>query len=306
MDERDPSTEEEIVRRLLEAAGPRPPIPQEDLDAIAETARSAWSAQVARRDGISVPTPRRPRWVLGLGLAAALVLAAGLAWWWGSRREPVPPTVDWVEALSGPVRVETAGGATVRLHAETRLRFVSAAILELERGAIYVDTGSAPQSPRFEVRTPLGTVQDVGTRFAVQLVGPETLVVRVRDGEVLTEHQGLTDRTPAGQEMVLHRDGTVERHAVAAYGPAWDWVLEAAPGFDVEGRTLQELLDWVSRETGWQIVFADPGLADSAGKTVLHGSFGGLRPDQAPFAVLPGAGLRGEVEDGKLVILAGR
>ncbi len=214
----------------------------------------------------------------------------------------MPPTVSWVEALSGPVRVETAGGATVRLHAETRLRFVSAAVLELERGAIYVDTGSGPRSSRIEVRTPLGTVRDVGTLFAVQVVDPTTLVVRVRDGEVLTEHQGIADRTPAGQEMVLHRDGTVERHAVAAYGPAWDWVLAAAPGFDVEGRTLQELLDWVSRETGWQIVFADPGLAGSAGKTVLHGSLGGLRPDQAPFAVLPGAGLRGEVEDGKLLI----
>ncbi|MEA2599075.1 MAG: transrane sensor [Acidobacteriota bacterium] len=302
MDERDQTTEEETVRRLLESAGPRPPIPQEDLDAISQAARSAWLTQVRQRTGTSTPRPRRPQRALVLGMAAALALAVGFAWW-GSRRAPTPSTVSWIEALSGPVLVQTVGGVTVRLHAETRLRFVSAAVLALERGAIYVDTGSGPRSSTaIVVRTPLGTVRDVGTRFAIQVVDPETLLVRVRDGEVLTEHQGRTDRTPAGQELVLRRDGTVERHAVAIHGPAWEWVLETAPGFEIEGRSLREFLDWVSRETGWQIVFADPELARSAGDTVLHGSLGGLRPDRAPFAVLPGAGLEGKLEDGKLVI----
>ena len=312
MDERDQKTEEEIVRRLLETAGPRPPIPQEDLDAISAAARSAWRTQVQLRAGalapISTISPissgsRRPRRAFVLALAAALALAVGLARW-GSRRAPAPSTISWIEALSGPVLVQTAGGVTVRLHAKTSLRFTSTAVLELERGAIYVDTGSGRRSSSaIVVRTPLGTVRDFGTRFAVEVVGPETLLVRVRDGEVVfTEHQGRIDRIPAGQELVLRRDGTSERRAVTSYGPAWEWTLEAAPGFDVEGRSLRDFLDWVSRETGWQIVFADPGLAASAGTTVLHGSLGGLRPDRAPFAVLPGAGLEGKLEDGRLIV----
>ena len=204
----------------------------------------------------------------------------------------------------GRASLRLAGGATVRLDAATRLRLASAAILELESGAVYVDTG-AGRGP-IEVRTSLGTVRDVGTRFAVQ-VAPETaLRVRVRDGEVLTERRGRTYRTQAGEELELRRNGTSERRAVAPYGPSWEWTLEAAPAFDIEGRSLREFLDWVSRETGWRIVFPDERLADSAAKIVLHGSLGGLRPDRAPFAVLPGAGLEGALRDGELVVRAPR
>jgi hypothetical protein len=348
MDERDhrttdgpsPPGEEEVVRRLLEMAGPRPPIPQEDLDAISAAARLAWRQEIQKRGGVAVEKSSRPLRALALGLAAALALAVGLAGWWGSRSDRVPPTVAWVEAVAGPVHLETAangsrltsagepvplgatlrsggagsegraslrlaGGATVRLDAGTRLRLASAGALELESGALYVDTGSGPRRPAaIEVRTPLGTVRDVGTRFAVRIVEPgkAALLVRVRDGEVLTEHRGRAWRTPAGQELILRRDGTVESRGVATHGAEWDWVLRAAPGFDIEGRSLRELLDWVSRETGWRILFADPGLADSAAKIVLHGGIGDLRADRAPFAVLPGAGLAGELRDGTLVI----
>jgi hypothetical protein len=345
MDERDqmtdgpsPPGEEEVVRRLLEMAGPRPPIPQEDLDAISAAARAVWREEVRKRSGAVLERPRRSLPALALGLAAALALAVGLAgWWWGSRSDRVPPTVAWVEAVTGDVHLgaaanpvaagapvplgaalrsggagsegraslRLAGGATVRLDAGTRLRFASAGILELERGALYVDTGSGPRRPgAIEVRTPLGTVRDVGTRFAVRIVEPgkAALLVRVRDGEVLTEHRGHAWRTPAGQELILHRDGKAEIRGVAIHGAEWDWVLRAAPGFAIEGRSLRELLDWVSRETGWRIRFADPGLADSAAKIVLHGGIGDLRPDRAPFAVLPGAGLSGKLEDGTLVI----
>lgn len=329
--------EEEAVRRLLEMAGPRPPIPQEDLDAISAAARAVWREEVRKRAGAVLESPRRPLRALALGLAAALALAVGLAGWWGSRSDRVPPTVAWVEAVTGDVHLgaaanpvaagesvplgaaiwsggagsegraslRLAGGATVRLDAGTRLRFTSASALELERGALYVDTGSGPRRlAAIEVRTPLGTVRDVGTRFAVRLMAPgkEALLVRVRDGEVLTEHRGRAWRTPAGQELILRRDGTAERRGVATHGAEWDWVLRAAPGFDIEGRSLREFLDWVSHETGWRIRFADPGLADSAAKIVLHGGLGDLRPDRAPFAVLPGAGLAGELEDGTLVI----
>jgi ferric-dicitrate binding protein FerR (iron transport regulator) len=345
MDERDhrttdgpsPPGEEEAVRRLLEMAGPRPPIPQEDLDAISAAARLAWREEVRKRAGAAVARPRRPLRALALGLAAALALAIGLAGWWGSRSDRVPPTAAWVEAVTGGVHLgaaanpitagepvplgaalrsggagsegraslRLAGGATVRLDAGTRLRFASAGALELEHGALYVDTGSGPRRPTaIEVRTPLGTVRDVGTRFAVRIVEPgkAALLVRVRDGEVLTEHRGRTYRTPAGRELTLHRDGTVESRGVATHGAEWDWVLRAAPGFDIEGRNLREFLDWVSRETGWRVLFADSGLADSAAKIVLHGGIGDLRPDRAPFAVLPGAGLSGKLEDGTLVI----
>lgn len=332
MDENDPKTDrlppdEESVRRLLEMAGPRPAIPQEDLDAIAAAARFAWRSQVGRQ------ARERRGWVLAAGLAAALALAVGLAWWWRSREVRVPPTVAWVEVVEGSVQLaedtpaartlakgsaiplgstlysgdgrgslRLVGGATVRLDVETRLRFASIAVLELERGAIYLDTGTGPRSP-IEVRTLAGTVRDIGTRFLVRVgLDRASLLVRVRDGAVLTEHRGRTYPTAAGEELTLHRDGTAEHRASAPYGPAWEWTLEASPSFEIEGRSLQEFLAWISRETGWQVRFTEPELAKSARTIVLHGSLGGLRPDRAPFAILPSAGLAGKLEDGALVV----
>ena len=345
MDERDEETvaaslqeEEESVRRLLEMAGPRPLIPQEDLDAVSNAARSAWQTQVRRRAEAAAPRPERPFRALWMGLAAALAVAAGLAWWWLSRSGGAPPTVAWVEAVAGSVYVEEgtkaprgivkgepisdgavlrndsgdearaslrlAGGATVRLDVATRVRFVSAAALELERGGLYVDTGSRPR-PRMaiEIRTPAGTVRDIGTQFAVRIDPKGTaLLVRVRDGAIVAEHQGRTYLTHEGQELILRRDGTSQRREIAGHGAEWEWVLQAAPGFDIEGRSLGQFLDWVSRETGWRVRYADEGLQASAAGIVLHGSLGALRPDRAPFAILPGAGLEGRLEGGELIV----
>ncbi len=220
-----------------------------------------------------------------------------------TEREPIPLGAA-LHSGQGRASLRLAGGVIVRLDVESRLRFASATVLDLERGALYVDTGSGPHGGPIEVRTPLGTARDIGTRFAVRIVEADqtTLLVRVRDGAVLTQQRGRTYRTQAGQELALRRDGTAERRVIPAYGSEWEWVLAASPGFAIEGRTLREFLDWVSRETGWQIRFADASLADSATKIVLHGSVGELRPDQAPFAVLPGAGLKGEIADGTLVV----
>lgn len=322
MNERDPMTEED-VRRLLEAAGPRPPIPPEDLEAISAAARAAWRTQIRRR----------PAWPLAAGLAALLAVAIGLAWWRASSETATPPPeVARIEAATGPLHLaegnawrevspgeslplgvllrssaraslRLAGGPVLRLDTGTRVRFAEATVLDLEEGSVYLDTGSGQT---VAVRTSLGTARDVGTQFAVRLEGAAAMSVRVREGKVAVERDGLSYDAPAGQELVLHGDGTLERREVAAYGPAWEWVLDAAGRFEIEGRTLQELLDHVARETGWQVRFADPELAGSAREIVLHGGIGNLRPDQAPFAVLPGAGLEGELVEGVLVIRRAR
>lgn len=336
--------EEDEVRRLLEEAGPRPPLPQEDLDAIRAAARDVWRAQVrpARRARPRPAAWRRPVVVRAAALAAALALVLGLGLglggWWLARHRGAPLTVARVEAVTGPARLAVegrpargispgdavplgavirsdgarlslrlAGGVTLRLDAGTRLRFASAQRLELERGAVYADTepGSGPGTPGGElaVWTPAGTARDVGTQFAVRLEGADrTMRVRVRAGAVVVERRGRLYLAPAGKELLLRRDGRVERRQAAAYGPEWEWVMAVSPGFDIEGRSLQELLDWVGCETGWQVRYADAGLAASARRIVLHGGLGRLRPDQAPFAVLPGAGLTGELQGGTLVV----
>lgn len=325
---------EEEVRRLIEEAGPRPPVPQEDLDAIMAAAHSAWREQVRRRTETRARPPVRA-WAAA-ALAAAVLIAVGLLWWQGQRKAQVPLMIARLEAARSSLLLESGadaaprrlavgeeiprgallrtegpggaslrvtGGTTLRLAAGTRLRLATATAFDLEQGAIYLDTGGESRSEAVTVRTPVATAKDIGTQFAVALVGsPEAMHVRVREGAVSVERGGSSYLAPAGQELLLRRDGTLELREIAGHGSEWDWVVNAAPPFEIEGRTLRQLLDWVSRENGWQVRFAEESLAAEAEGIVLHGSLGGLRPDQAPFAVLPGAGLEGELKEGVLTV----
>lgn len=338
MDERDHRAPgigedaEEQLRRLLEEAGPRQGAPQAELASITAAARAAWHRAVERRQGRS----RRRAWAVAL--AAVLALGIGLAARWGLR-SPAAPVVGWLEATSGEVRLgdstgaPAAGGAlpagtvlstgsaaapeqgraalrlaqgvALRLDAGTRVRLISSRRIELERGAVYVDTGAGGTRRAVLVATPLGVARDIGTRFVVRLGGEEPgLRVRVREGRVALERDGETLVTGAGRELVVRADGSTEEHAIDPYGDAWGWVLEAAAPFDIEGRTLGELLDVAAREMGWAVRFEPPSLAVGSRAVVLHGTTGDLPLDRAILALLPGAGLRGDLADRVLTIRA--
>jgi hypothetical protein len=329
----DEAEERAAVERLLAEAGPRPPLDDEDVALLAAATRQGLRERFpgARPSAVVRPTrtpavpaaPRSvPRW---LPLAALLALALGVAAWWAvSQRVAAPPVVARVEAVAGRLAVGEGGGrplaagaevargallctdrgshATLRLDGGSELRVAGASCLRaaagdrvaLVRGALYADTGGAAA---LTVDTPFGSVHDIGTRFAVRLLD-EAVAVAVREGAVLVagEH-----RAGAGEGLVVRR-GRVERRQVPAWGEEWAWVVEAAPGFEIEGRTLAEFLAWTARETGWRVRWADPALAAEAGGILLHGDLGPLRPDEAPFAVLPGAGLDGRLEGGVLVV----
>lgn len=335
---------------LLTSAGPRPEIPAEDLEAIVAAGREVWRAGLEERREAQRARFRPAGWAVGL--AAVLVLALGLGWWWtagggsgaGDRaggpatvvasvtgaweapgglegREITAGSVVETGAAGGdlPLRLalrlglDSGPGTEMRLDESTRVRLLSATEVELEAGAVYVDTGREEARGRsLAVRTPHGVARDIGTRFLVRIegagrVGPTdpSLSVRVRDGRVELEHRGEVLEAGGGEEMVVRADGSVVRREAPGYGPAWDWVVATASAFELEGSTLAELLAWVTRETGWRVRWDDPGLRDSAEDIVLHGTLNGLSPAQAPFAVLPGAGLEGEVDAGVLVVRRG-
>src|SRR5258707_923406 len=122
-------------------------------------------------------------------------------------------------------------------------------MVELERGAIYVDTeGSAPQH-NIEVRTRLGTISDVGTQFEVRLEG-DTVQLTVRTGAASLTRDGRKSPAPAGTRLRLNAAGAVESGQAPAEGTEWDWAQAIAPPFELEGHTLGEYLDWLGRETG--------------------------------------------------------
>lgn len=178
----------------------------------------------------------------------------------------------------------------LRLDAGTVVRLESASTVRLDRGAVYVDSGGA-RAEGIVVETALGDVREIGTRFEVRLAPEDgvALVVSVREGRVAVE--GVRE-VAAGERLELAGDGTVTVRPLAAADPAWSWIAAAAAAFEIEGRTLGELLARYSIETGRPARFADAGLEAEAAGVVLHGSVAGLDPDEVLEAAVAGAGLR--------------
>jgi hypothetical protein len=238
----------------------------------------------------------------------------------GARATPAADSELFVGAV-----VETVGGATgepsrialalgtgakVRVDEGTVVWLLADGRLRLERGAVYVDTEPYGRSGmtaggRVEIVTPRGTVTDIGTRFEVRLGGDDaaSLRVRVRDGSALFDRDGEAIEVSAGEQIDLREDGTLERIVLDALDPGWAWVLEAAPALEIEGRSLRDYLQWIARETGREIRFANAGLAAAAGEIRLFGSIAGLTPEESLEVVLPGSGLDWAVEDGAMLIL---
>lgn len=334
------SDEDEALRALLEEAGPRTPLPAQDLAAIREAARAEWRDRYGGRRA----RPKAARWWMAAA-AAVLLAAAGLLW---QRRAPAPPAATGVaslERLTGAVlwsvgdekpttlsadavgrpipagaKLETygsadepgslalrmAGGASVRLDSGTHARIVSPTLVELDRGGVYVDTGAAGHED-VAVRTAAGLFQGIGTQFEVRAEEGAVTRLKVREGRVRLERGAESVLTGAGQELVVRGDGSLDRGETAADGPEWDWVLTSAPMLDIEGVKVRAFLDWLARERGWRVELADSETAQLVDSVVLHGSIAHLTPAEAPDVVLPSSGLGYRVSKGTLfVFVAGK
>jgi ferric-dicitrate binding protein FerR (iron transport regulator) len=171
--------------------------------------------------------------------------------------------------------------------------------MTLEGGAVYVDSGG--KGPPLEIRAGRGVARDLGTQFEVRMDAGVTRV-RVREGEVAWDQAGRSEKASAGSEIDIDERGEVRRAAISPHGPEWTWVQQVAPPFELEGRTVGEFLDWVSRETGFRVRLEGADAARLAKATVLHGSSSGMTPEEALSAVLPTCGLVHRVENGQIVV----
>ncbi len=320
------------IGRLLRMAGPRPVAPHEREERVKEAVRAQWRAAVRGR--------RQRAWLtrggFALAAAASLIVVFGLL-----NRATIAPEplfqgpVGHLETVVGAVkRIDTAGreqplrvgdtisggelidtgvigraavrlasGSSLRLDHGTRLRGLTDSVVSLEAGGVYLDSGGAGTSGTVEIRTRFGSVHDIGTQFEVRL-DDEEIRVRVREGAINIDRDGQLYDAGVGMELTVDASGEWSRRSVPVFGPEWDWILAVAPVFELEGRTLDVFLSWVSRETGIQPRFVDAEDAEGAPQVVLHGSIEGMRPDQALDAVLPTCGLAHRLDGGIVVIQA--
>jgi len=327
-DHQPPMDDRDDIARLVRLAGKRQAVPQERMDRVKAAARAQWQGEVRRR------SRKRYVWAAaGLATAASLVLAFTLGVVpLGPDRSNGPQAAIRIEALSGTVTaggaaaldvgaelqpgsrlataegsraaIRLASGHSVRLDASSRIRLLDDGALSLDRGAVYVDSGGETASA-LDVHTPLGVVEEIGTQFEVRL-RDESVRVRLREGRVIVHEEDTDHELQVGTELQLGPDGSITRRALATHGPEWDWIVGITPMPDFEGRTAMSFLEWVARERGWRLAFADEGVAGSATEIVLGGTLERLTLDQALDAVLPTCNLTHRVEQGVLLIASAR
>ena len=301
---------DDVLALLIRQAGSRPKPPAEAYTEVLDATRRVWRSRVRAR--------RRRR--LAYAAAAMVILAAGAIGLMRSANEPPAPatmvvTVDfgfglimisppgentWRPLAEGESRLTEGAririgdesglalrlpeGESLRLAQQTEAAIISPDRVHLDRGKIYLDSGRGGRSDA-EIYTPLGTVRHVGTQFEVTYTVNE-MRLRVREGAVQLQRDDEIIRTGSGTQLVVDYDGEVSESEIAPYGPEWEWVQALAPMMAVDEQSLAAFLEWVARETGRTVHFANRELRSRAHTTVLHGQTRRLTPMEALAVML--------------------
>jgi ferric-dicitrate binding protein FerR (iron transport regulator) len=314
---------------LLRAVGPRPQPPADVAAEVRAAVAAEWRATVAARQ----PARRRPRlhWMAMAASVAAIAIAVGIALphWTGADR-PVatvarvsgaaevrhaadgawqPLTTGSSVAAGDEIRTQASGRVAlrradsleVRLDAATQLAFNDDERASLATGSVYVDAGAPGSgSGAFVIGTQFGDVRHLGTQYFTS-VRDGLLQVAVREGSVAIDKGKSPVTARAGESLTITRDGVVSRAQHDVYGAAWRWAESVAPEFAIDGRSLDEFLAWVGRETGRKIVYTSADAAREAESTRLNGSIAGLTPEAAVAAVFASEpGLRQHIAGGQI------
>jgi ferric-dicitrate binding protein FerR (iron transport regulator) len=218
----------------------------------------------------------------------------------GLQRADVVRVGQWIETGSS-LRVALRFGrdSSVRIDRDSRVRALSSNVIELQSGAVYVDTGE--DHSRFELRTPLGTARNLGTQFELRLAR-QALTLRVRTGVVELENHAHAISARPGTEVTLSSLGA-ETRPIAPDGAEWAWARRVSPPMEMEGVPLATFLARLAREQGWTVEYGDVTLAREAERIILHGSASNLAAREAVEVAIATSGLLHRLEGGSLVVL---
>jgi ferric-dicitrate binding protein FerR (iron transport regulator) len=312
-DDPNPESTSDALAALVRAAGPRAMPQAQQMTRARARVHAEWRASVAsQRRG-------RRQW---LAAAAAVVLAAGIGFFLWSRPETAVQVAK-ASRVSGDVQVSVGGGPVaslrsgapllvgqvletsgdarallsfpdgmeVRIDRTSRVQVDSPSALRLLEGTLYVDTRAGGEAAAgLTIHTHAGVVRHVGTRFEVRVVAGDTRV-RVRDGAALftgTDHAVVL--IASGQQLSVSDGQTSLVPGPGVADAAWEWTGKISPAFDIEGRSLYDSVEWLGREAGLQVIYANDSVLARAQTVRVHGSIEGLATRDALVTVLTGSG----------------
>ena len=297
MNTSDTSTNQhsDAVEKLLRKAPPRPAPPAEVERDVRAAVRAEWQTV----------SNRSRRWRTGRNVAiAATIFLAVLVALTSLRQVHVPAVeVAQLEQSFGTLRLHGGdtgdaadedmsiflvgqvlqtgnnsaagltwhGGGSLRVDAQTRIEFVATNEVLLHSGRVYFDSKGAESGSDFAVRTRHGVVSHVGTQF-MTATGADQLVVSVREGEVRIGEATFAQTVYDGQRAEFVGDRRPLITNTSGIDAEWAWVESVAPKISVDGMSAHDFLQWVGRETGYEVEYANAAVDQLARGTELYGA----------------------------------
>ena len=161
-------------------------------------------------------------------------------------------------------------GGSLRLDADTRLEFIDEQTVHLHRGRLYFDSQDEVGPFDFIVQTSQGSLTHIGTRY-MAAADDEELVVTVRDGRVRIEGRVRDTTAGPGKRVELRDSESPITLDAAGYGDSWIWIEAVAPSISKDNRSVHDFLTWVTRETGYRLIYDDPATESLASAGRLSG-----------------------------------
>jgi FecR protein len=218
-----------------------------------------------------------------------------------------------------------SNGGSLRIDANSRVDFRSADAIYLRQGQVYFDSGqsdvvagisggstpamtaisdSGRPEPQLTIETDHGSVTHLGTQF-MTYADATTLRVSVREGKVAIDGRYHDETAERGQQLILKGSARPMRVNFKGYGDEWQWVERIAPATQPDGKTVDEFLHWVSRETGLQLAY-ESATAERLATERLKGSLGSIdtQPKDALRLWMMGLDLNWRIDGGVIYVSA--
>jgi ferric-dicitrate binding protein FerR (iron transport regulator) len=169
-------------------------------------------------------------------------------------------------------------GGSLRLDENTMVVFEAADQIYLQSGRIYFDSETSPLASqamtggaaRLSIRTDHGLVRHLGTQYMTE-VGADELVISVRDG-VVSIDGNVTARASAGQQFAISGSGALTIDDTNGVDD-WEWVERSTPAVNLDGHSVADALQWVSRESGRTVNYTSMQAELVANQSTLKGDY---------------------------------
>lgn len=323
---------DEIFSSLLGQASPRRKAPERDAWEIRHAALAEWKKITGKR--------RERRRLVSLAVAATLVVTLAFllnvsrlaetdvdiqqlanverqigeivifepatdTWHGLAESDVVLSAGQIIETSSGArMAVSWNAGGLLRIDEKTRVSLTANDRIQLHSGRLHYDSKSlySNQQPLVNllIETPYGTVRHMGTQFMADLAGG-ALSVSVREGEVAISGDSIETLVLAGEQVIINESGIKARQSILPYADEWKWVEEIAPAYELDGRSMDEFLQWIGRESGFLIEYETESAKSLAEETILHGKID-LPPMKALEIMFQTADLVYELHGGVILV----